>query len=193
MLENLYRKLEPKASWAIFTILFYALLISGPLFTMRQAALGEGEYVKTLDGRLFLYGSTDVKNLFGNLKNVKPEKLAFLANDKLNLYAITEVTLDFTFPFIYCFLIIILIIRLYSAETAKYLILLPVIMGISDLCENTTIALMAVTFDGNSSSFAYLAASFTAIKLILLIICALIVVPVGVIISIKKQKAQKEI
>jgi hypothetical protein len=224
MLKNLYRKLEPKATWAIFTILLIVFFIFGQVFEMRKKDLGEGicyqkteswkwkkdynvcngevrqkepdkcQCYQTFDMRL-PYSPDEMSLLFANLKNNKTKTFSFITENRLNLYAISEITLDFVFPFIYCFLIIILIIRLWSAETAKYLILLPVIAGISDLCENTTIALLAFAFNENSSSFsfAYLAASFTAIKIILLIICVLIVVPVGAIISIKKRRTQKEI
>ena len=183
MLDGLYQWCEPKATWAIFTLLFIAFLIFAQLFEQRHKALGYENQM--LDGRGW-YSPPDVKSLFEAIETRDTDYLKVFKTKGLNLYAVTELTLDLVFPFIYCFLIIIPIIRLYSPGNAKYLILLPIIAALADLFENALIAYLAFTFDKDVSSIAYVAAVFTLIKTALLLICVIIVLPVGAIMSIYK-------
>jgi hypothetical protein len=183
MSENLFNWFKSKATWAIFTLLFIGFIICTALFDQRNR---EMKYEKMLDGRGW-YSSKEVGILFDKIKTFDTEYLGINQHtDGLTLYAITELTVDFVFPFIYCLLIIIPIIHLYSAEKAKYLIWLPIVAAAADLCENFLIASMALTYHDTVSAIAPLAAVFTVIKSALLITCLIGVLPIGAINSIRK-------
>jgi len=148
MLESLYQWLEPKSTWAIFTLLFLGFIIFSQLFEQRHKELGYENKMLDMQG---WYGPAEVKSLFDKIQPLKTNYLKLGETDGLKLYAITELTVDIVFPFIYCFLIIIPIIHLYSPGNAKYLILLPICAALADLCENISIALMAFTYDKSIS------------------------------------------
>ena len=143
-------------------------------FAWRQQIFGTEN--PGLDGRFnrkhFLYKPSDVDTLFRNLgpKNLK-------------IYAITELTLDVVFPIFYVLFLVFLMIRLFPADKAKYLILLPVLGGIFDLAENFTIAFLAFTFDQKESVISYLAAFFTFLKWVLLL-SGLLVLLLGLILAV---------
>ena len=183
MLERLFNWFKSKATWAIFTLLFIGFIVCSGLFDQRNQQM---KCQKMLDGSGW-YSSKDVGILFDKIKTFDTEYLGINQHtDGLTLYAITELTVDFVFPFLYCFLIIIPITHLYSAEKAKYLILLPIVAAAADLCENFSIAIMALTYHDTVSPVAPVAAVFTVIKSVLLIICIIGVLPVGAINSVRK-------
>lgn len=181
MLEGFYQWCEPKATWAIFTLLFIGFIVFAQLFEQRHKALGYENKMLDMSG---WYTPATVADLFKKIKEKDTNYLKLGKTDGLRLYAITEITLDFVFPFVYGFLIIIPIIRLYSPGNAKYLILLPVVAALADLCENFTIAYMAFTFDEKISSIAYLASVFTLVKMVLLGVCVLVLL-IGAVISLR--------
>lgn len=189
MLDSLYRKLETKATWAIVVLLFVAYTFCSAGFEWRRDALGCEN--KPLDGRMEMYCPGEVVSLFKTLENTKVKLYATTEITKLNLYAITELTLDIVFPFVYSMLLVFLIVRLYSAEKAKYLILIPIFAALADLSENFTVAYLAFTFYGSRSPLMYLAVTFTSLKTALLLISLGILV-VGAIGSLRQNKNAAE-
>lgn len=172
MLEALYRKFEPRATWIAVTLLFIGYFLCTAGFNLRHNYLKHNEILDTSP----LYGSEYVKSLF-----------LTLGNHNVRVYGITEVTLDLAFPLIYSMFFLFLIIRLFPAERAKYLILIPLLTALFDISENIAIAYLAFTFNGEASPIAYLASFFTSIKLILFPAC-LVVLVIGAGISIYKNK-----
>jgi hypothetical protein len=182
MLESLYRKLRPKAGWGTVVLLFFGLMLFFNLFQLRNKLLGCED--RTLDMKL-LYGSGRADESFRFLKSVVYQDFPLRGVNGLELYAISEWTLDLVFPFVYGFLFIFLLIRLYPAGKAEKLIVLPVLIGLLDFGENAAIAYLALTFDETVSSLVYLASALTAAKIIVLIVC-LIALIAGAINSIRR-------
>lgn len=174
MLDSLYRRLEARATWAVVTLFFFGFILCTAGFNWRQCAFGCE--VELLDPR-WMYSPAEVSQLFNALRS-----------EKLKAYAITELTLDLVFPFVYSILLALLTIRLYSAAKAKRLILLPIFGALMDVSENLTIAYLAFSFDGSPSPVAYLASIFTFVKKALLIISVIVVI-VGAIASLGKNKS----
>lgn len=174
MLDSLYRKLETKATWSIVVLLFVAYTFCTAGFEWRRNALGCEN--KLLDSK-GIYSQQDVVYLFDTLEQ----------SDNLQLYGITELTLDIVFPFVYSMLLVFLIIRLCSAKKAKYLILIPIFAALADLSENFTIAYLAFSFNGLYSPLMWLAAIFSSLKIVLLLI-SLIILVVGAICSLCQNK-----
>jgi len=87
MLTFLHNKLQGVATWPAVAILLFAFLVCSILFDWRQDELGYRS--KILDVR-FGYSPSDVVQLFEELRD---------NGRKLN--AITEISLDLIFPFIY--------------------------------------------------------------------------------------------
>jgi hypothetical protein len=169
----------------VVTLLFFGFILCTAGFNWRQRAFGYE--IKLLDPK-WMYSPPEVSQLFSTLESGKMQLFNnTLEIDKLNVYAITELTLDLVFPFVYSILLALLTIRLYSAANAKRLILLPIFAALMDISENFTIAYLAFSFDGSPSPVAYLASIFTFLKTALLIISALIVI-VGAIASLGKNK-----
>lgn len=171
MLESLHHWLEPKATWAMVVILFFLFIFSAQGFNWRKAKLGENE---TLDMQYTGYSPSTVAQIFGKYKK-----------EQLKLYAYTELTLDIVFPLVYGFLLVFLTIHIFSAGKAEYLILLPIIGALADVCENISIAYLALSFDGRPSPIAWLAAGFTLTKIVLLVVGTLALL-LGAVISFFK-------
>ena len=173
----------------VFILVGCLLCILGFAWRNNKLAAGLPADEKTaLDGRFydlkknrFLYGPQEVDALFTNLEK----------NQNLQLYAITEITLDLVFPLLYTLLMIFLMVRVFPPKIAQYLIFLPILAGIGDLLENFTIAFLAFTFQaGQLSNLSTLAAAFTGSKWILVFI-SLLVLLIGWIRSLwKREKGQ---
>lgn len=172
MRDGLSRRIRRVATWPVVTLLFVGLLACSYGFQWRQAALGCTN--KLLDGRLAGYGPEDVRSLLEKLEDGGPR-----------LYAITEVSLDLVFPFVYGLLLAILIVRLWQPGRAAYLVILPWLAAAADLLENFTVAYLAWTFESASSNVAYVASSFTLLKHGVLVL-ALLAVLLGAVLSLGK-------
>ena len=177
MPDSLYLKFKAKTDWNFFLILSIGWIICFILFKCRINYFGKEN--EALDGRFFGYSPQEVVDLFARLFII----------EKLNFYAITELSLDLIFPIIYVGMSAFLIVRLYAEKRAKYLILIPVFLGLEDFAENFTIAYLAFTFNNRVSSIAYLASALTSLKWFLVGICLLIII-FGVISLLFKRKSQ---
>jgi hypothetical protein len=148
-LDRLYAFFDRLAAWPILALLVIALVFGLQAFTARSAAL---HYVKVLDVRSF-YTPSDVQQL-----------MQALGPQGRNLYAITEVTLDLLFPFVYGGLLALLLVRLYDCRTARSLVVIPVIAIVFDLLENLSAFTLSLTYSGQPSPLAWAGAAFTLIK-----------------------------
>lgn len=83
------------------------------------------------------------------------------------VYATTALTVDMVFPAAYGLLFAVLLIRLFRGRPPLYL--LPLVLAIADVLENISIAVLAVSYNGESSRLAWLATAFTLVKTCLIV------------------------
>jgi hypothetical protein len=174
MLGKLHAFVGRIATWAAVALLFIGFVACTLGFIARMERLGNNPPV--LDGRSW-YTPAEVQALF--------DKLGPAGRSD---YALTEVTLDVAFPFIYGGILLILIYRLFEPKPARILLLLPLIGAICDLLENASIASMAWTYTGSPPGFASIATFFTLAKN-LLVGLAVVVVLVGAIRALILRRA----
>ena len=155
------------ANWqgVLFLLAILVLCILG--FTWRSGLFNLDVDHKLLDAR-FWYRPTDVRDFFAYI-NTK------LGKKGLNIFVLTQVTLDFIFPITYGTLFATLIILLYSGETRQKLIIIPLLATIFDLGENFILAYLAYSYTGKISSLAWLAGISTSLKWLMMIGSVLIV------------------
>ncbi len=115
------------------------------------------------------YTPEQASTLFESLNRLDESARAF--------YAITALSIDMVFPVSYGLLLAILVIRLHPNQA---LYLFPVALAFADVSENVTVASLALSYKGEPSALAWLAAVFTLIKSVL-IVATLLVVAVGVL------------
>ena len=163
----LYNLIYRLASWPVVALLFIAYITFSLGFAWRQTILGS--QVHLLDARFF-YSPTEAQKLF-----------EMLGSQGRQIYAITELSLDLIFPLIYGSLLAIFLIRMYSGETGKNLIMLPLLVMSADLLENGTSAYLALSFDGNASTLAWAGSIFTTTKWVSFFACLVIVLIGGLI------------
>lgn len=173
MINALHKWLTRWATWPVIALLFIAYVLCTQGFDARRAALGYG--LRVLDVR-FAYTPADVQHLF-----------EALGAGGRSLYALTEVTLDLVFPFVYGGLLAILVLNLFSRERARYLVLVPVLGVVFDLLENITVALLAWTYAGGTSPAAWAASVFSSTKLILGAL-GLLIVLAGAVLNLVKRR-----
>src|SRR5262245_5823950 len=113
MQTRLYNLIHRLATWPVVALLFIAYIICGQGFVWRQIKLGP--QLQLLDTR-FLYSPVEAQKLF-----------EMLGQQGRQIYAITELSLDLIFPFIYGSLLAIFLVRLYSSNMGNFLILLPLL------------------------------------------------------------------
>ncbi len=157
------------ATWAVIALLFIAFVACTLGFIARMERLGNTPPL--LDGRLW-YTPAEVQVLFDKLGQAGRSD-----------YALTELTIDLAFPFVYGGILLILIYRLFEPKRARILLLLPFIGAICDLLENASIAVMAWTYRGSPPDFAAVSRLLTFAKN-LLVGLAVVVVLVGAIRSL---------
>ena len=108
-----------------------------------------------------------------------------MGKDGRRIYAVTQITLDFLFPFVYGGLFTIIFFALYG--NPKYLLLIPIITVIADLLENIATAYLAWSYkEGVESSIASLATTFTAGKSVGLYLSGTTIL-IGIIVFIWKR------
>jgi hypothetical protein len=144
------------ANWAgvLFLLAILVLCLLG--FQWRSEQFNLDANHKLLDAR-FWYSPTDVRDFFGYL-NTK------LGKKGLNIFALTQVTLDFIFPIAYGIFFATLITLLYSEEVKRKLIIIPLLATIFDLGENFILAYLAYKYADSVSALARLAGIFTLLK-----------------------------
>ena len=164
MLDRLYRFVGRLVKWPVVVVLFIAFVLLMLGFRARSNRLGSNPPM--LDVR-YWYTPTDVKALFDKL-----------GADGRGLYALSEVTLDLAFPFVYGGILLILIHRLFGPKAARLLLLIPLLGMGADLLENAGIATMAATYTGDAPKLASVVTVFSLIKGVLIRV-ALVVVLIG--------------
>ena len=94
----------------------------------------------------------------------------------MRTYAVSELTLDVLFPFVYATLVGLLIVKLWEKQTAKRLLWLPLVAVGADLLENATLAWQA--FKRLATSLSWISSSMTCIKFLCLLL-AIIAILIG--------------
>lgn len=164
MLDRIHAFVGRIATWPAVALLFIGYVLCNLGFGARTDRLGSDPPL--LDMRSW-YTPENVQALF--------EKLGSTGR---NFYAVTEVTLDLAFPFIYGALLAILIYRLFEPKLARVLLLVPLIGMAADLLENAGVAFMGWTYNGSAPAMASVVTVFTLVKGVLVRL-AMVVVLVG--------------
>jgi hypothetical protein len=151
-LDSLHAFFDRLATWPVLALLIILFVLGTQAFTARRDALGYQNQV--LDARTF-YNPDDVQKL-----------MEALGPQGRNLFAITELTLDLIFPFVYGGLLALLLVRLYDRRVARYLVIVPIIGIAFDLLENITAATLAWTYSRQPSPLAWAGAVFTLVKFV---------------------------
>jgi hypothetical protein len=167
MWDAIYRLIERNANWPMLGLLFVLFLICLALFDWRNKVTG-----KTLEGS---YWYTPAK---------ASELLKAMDKHGRRVYAVTEVTLDLAFPFIYGGLFAILLFQLYGGEKAGWVLLIPVITVVADLLENFTAVYLALSFDGQPSPLAWAGTIFTLVKTAMFVLSLLLILVEAAILII---------
>lgn len=170
MWEASYNLLERRGTWPVVALLFILFLLCAQGFEYRRKVLGFEN--QALDGRRW-YSPAEARDFLQAIEE----------RGQRVFYAATELTLDIVFPIIYGGLFSILLIRVYSPQSAKNLVIVPLLAAAADVLENITLACLALQFNGESSSVARVAAFFTAAKSILLVL-SLILILVGALATL---------
>lgn len=84
------------------------------------------------------------------------------------VYATTALTIDMVFPASYGLLFAILLFRLFQGRAPLYLV--PLALASADVLENVTIAALVLSYDGEPAPLAWLAAVFTLVKTVLIVV-----------------------
>jgi hypothetical protein len=164
MWDFIYGKLETIVTWQIFAVLSVLFIFCYLGFEWRRQTIGE--QIIPFDTR-YWYTPREAADL-----------LNAMGERGRRIYAITQITLDFLFPFVYGGLLIIVFFAFY--QNPKYLLLIPLLTVVADLLENITTAYLAWSFtEAGESQLAWLAAIFTLTKRIGLIL-ALFVLWIGI-------------
>lgn len=153
MLINLLSKYI--ATWPGFSLLVTVFLVCLPVFNWRQEKLDLTGENSLLDSR-FWYTPTDVQSFFTHIYENN-------GREGLNLYVLTQITLDVIFPIVYGTLFAALIVRFYGAEV-NWKLIIPILAVASDLGENFTTAYLAWSYPNVSSFLAWLAYGCTLTK-----------------------------
>lgn len=151
-----------------FIGLFVVLSLCIKLFTWRTKRLMFSAENKLLDSR-FWYTPNDVQSFFAYIDSN-------VSRSGLNLYAITQITLDIIFPIAYGTLLATLIVVLYRDHLSQKLILIPALAAAADIGENITTAILAWSYSGSSSPLAWIALVFTLTKWVMIFSSLLVVV-----------------
>jgi hypothetical protein len=178
VLTSLFERVCRRATWTNLAIVLAAGIVAMLLFRVRNQKLGGN---LSLDGRPY-YDLDGVRDLFAKLAAI----------GRLQLYAISEVTLDLVFPFLYGSFFAMLIARLYDTDHA-WLLSAPLVSLVADLTENVTIALLAFTAPATpSAALVTLASSATQTKRVMILMSALIIIAGALRRLIRAGKAGRE-
>jgi len=161
MLNDIYNQLERLASWQVVALLFVLSIICVLGFKWRDKKLGYEN--PGLDGRGW-YSPIEVRDFLHNIKE-----------EGRRIYYTTELTLDLLFPLVYGTLFASLITHVYARESAKFLVLVPLLAVICDVIENIILAYLAWQFNDLTSPVARVAAIATAVKSGLFILSLLLI------------------
>jgi hypothetical protein len=154
MRDAVYQQLDRIATWPIFAVLVVSFILCYLGFQRRKKVINElagGKDVVLFDGRAS-YTPDEARDL-----------LETMGERGRRIYAITQVTLDFIFPFVYGGLFLIALFRLYGGDPG-YLLLVPLIAVVADWLENFTATYLALSYKGVASPAARFASAFTVMK-----------------------------
>ena len=158
------RMVERFATWRMTVAALIGVVGCVAGLAWRQARLGG---LDLLDGRGW-YTPGEAAALFDALDRLD-------AGARV-VYATTALTVDMLFPASYGLLFAVLLFRLFRGGAPLYL--LPLALALADVLENTAVAVLALSYDGEPSPLTWLAAVFTLVKTGL-IVATLAAVSVG--------------
>lgn len=161
MLDRFYNQLEHWASWQVVALLFVLFIICAQGFEWRRKQLGYEN--PGLDSRGW-YSPLEVRDFLHNIKE-----------EGRRIYYRTELSLDLLFPLVYGALFASLITHVYVRESARFLVLVPLLAVICDVLENILLAYLAWQFDERTSPIARAAAMATAAKSGLFVLSLLLI------------------
>ncbi len=144
------RMVERFATWRMTVAALIGVVGCVAGLAWRQTRLGG---LDLLDGRGW-YTPAEAAALF--------DALDWLDADARVVYATTALTVDMVFPASYGLLFAALLFRLFRGGAPLYL--LPLALALADVLENTTVAVLALSYGGEPSPLAWLAAGFTLVK-----------------------------
>jgi hypothetical protein len=147
-----YQQLDRIATWPIFALLVALFILFTLGFQWRSKVMREiaGHEVKPFDVRVS-YTPDEAREL-----------LETMGERGRRIYAVTQLTLDLLFPFIYGGLFVITLYRLYGQP--GYLLAVPLVTVVADLLENLTTTYLALSYNGLASAVAHVASTFTIVK-----------------------------
>ena len=140
--------------WIVLLTLLFGVLIAA--FKWRNAEMiriAGDQNVSPLDGRWRGYTPTDAADLFDTL-----------GTDGRVFYAISELSLDILFPFVYGTLLIMLAWRLWRPPWRFIFMAVGVLAVGADLTENGLIAYLAFTFSNSVQPLAHMSNLATLTK-----------------------------
>lgn len=152
MRDVIYQQLDRIATWPIFALLVVLFILCILGFQWRGKVMRE---IAGHDVKLF-----DVRDSY--TPDEARELLKTIDERGRRIYAITQLTLDLVFPFIYGGLFVITLYKLYG--NPGYLLLVPLITVFADLLENLMTAYLALSYKGLASPVAQVASTFTTVK-----------------------------
>ena len=148
--DRIRRRLQRLATRPVAVLTVLAALLCQAGFQWRDARLGGLDLLDTKPW----YTPEQAAALFRALDRLDSRARA--------VYAWTEVSLDMVFPVAYGLLFTLMLLRLF--EDGRPFFLLPIAAAATDVFENTSVALLASTYDGAPSSWTRVAAAFTLLK-----------------------------
>lgn len=172
MRDVIYQQLDRIATWPIFALLVVLFILCTLGFQWRSKVMRE---IAGHDVRLF-----DIRCSY--TPDEARELLNTIGERGRRIYAITQLTLDLVFPFIYGGLLVIMLYKLYG--NPGYLLLLPLITVAADLLENLMTTYLALSYRrGLASPVVQVASIFTTLKrsgLVILVVFILAGIPIWV-------------
>jgi hypothetical protein len=152
MRDVIYHQLDGIATLPVFALLVVLFVLCNLGFQWRSKVMRE---IAGHDVKLF-----DIRESY--TPDEARELLKTIDERGRRIYAITQLTLDLVFPFIYGGLFIITLYRLYG--NPGYLLLVPLIAVVADLLENLMTTYLALSYEGLASPVARVASTFTTVK-----------------------------
>ena len=152
MPSTIRRRLERRASLRVGLAALAGVVACVAGLAWRQDRLGG---LELLDSRGW-YTPGEAAALFDALDRLDARARA--------VYAATGLIVDMAFPAAYGLLFAILLVRLFRGPFW----LLPLALAAADVAENLTVAALALMHTGSPTPLAWLAASFTLVKTVLI-------------------------
>jgi len=176
MLGELEELLSRRATWPSVALLLAGFVFVFLLFGLRRKLLGQA-FGQLLDERLKGYTPAQARQLF-----------ATLGTRGSSLYAVSQLSLDVVFVGIYGTLFGFLLVRLYEPETARLLLLAPLLTMAADLLEDVLTAALAWSYRENVRSWPWdllcWAAAGSTLAKFLLFFLSFVLVLVGLVLRL---------